>query len=239
VSTSDFPAPPLSGPRLPKLGGAVRVRSIAPEAWIAAGIVVIAAAIRIIVINNQSFWWDEALTSYESTQPFGSMISTVLHVETTPPLYFVLIWVWAHVFGSGTIALRAVSTIAGIALVPIAYLCGKELVSRWAGVVAAALVALNPFMIWYSQEARAYMLLAALTGASFLWFLRARREPSRRNLVWWTVLSSLAVMTHFFAGFAIAPEAVWLLWIWRRRAVLAAVAVVAVVQVAMLPFANR
>ena len=132
-------------------------------------------------------------------------------VETTPPLYFVLMWGWAHIFGIGEIALRSVSTLAGIALVPIAYLSARELYSRWAGVVAAAFVAVNPFMIWFSQEARAYMLLALFTGAGFLWFVRARDDPSRRNLTWWVVCSGLALMTHFFAGFAVAPEALWLL----------------------------
>src|ERR1019366_7310055 len=75
------------------------------------------------------------------------------------------------------------------------------------------------------------------TGASFLWFMRARRDASRRNLIWWVVFSALALMTHFFAGFAVAPEAVWLLWISRNRTVVCAVAVTAVVQAAMAPFA--
>jgi hypothetical protein len=122
-------------------------------------------------------------------------------------------------------------------MVPIAYLSARELVDRRAGLLAAGFVVINPFMIWYSQEARAYMLLAALTGASFLWFLRARRDPSRRNLGWWAGFSSVAVMTHFFAGFAIAPEALWLLWVARKRATVLAVGAVAAVQVAMLPFA--
>ncbi len=238
VSTSESPALPLRRGPLPKLRGAAIGRRIPAEVWITSAVILVAAAIRIVVINNQSFWWDESLTAYESTLPFGAMINTVIHVETTPPLYFVLIWIWAHVFGSSEVALRSVSTLAGIAVVPISYLCAKELISRWAGVVAAALVALNPFMIWYSQEARAYMLLAALTGAGFLWFIRARREPSRRNVAWWAALSSLAVMTHFFAGFAVAPEALWLLWTARARLVAGAVAVVVVVQVAMLPFAG-
>jgi mannosyltransferase len=199
--------------------------------------------IRIITIDNQSFWADEALTAYETHLPFGAMLNTVAHVETTPPLYFVLIWFWAKVFGTGEAALRAISTLAGIALVPIAYMSARELVSRWAGVIAAAFVAVNPFLIWFSQEARAYMLLAALTGAGFLWFARARENPSRRNLTWWAVLSALALMTHFFAGFAVAAEAVWLLWRWREHSgsrrgdVWAAVAAVAVVQAAMAPFA--
>ncbi len=174
--------------------------------WITGALVVIAAVIRIVVLTNQSYWSDEALTAYEAQLPFGAMINTVVHVETTPPLYFVLIWAWAHVFGNGDGALRAVSMLAGVALVPLAYLSGRELVSARAGAIAAALVALNPFLIWYSQEARAYMLLAALSGASFLWFVRARAAPSRRNLAWWAIWSSLALMTHFFAGFLVAPR---------------------------------
>ncbi|MBV9001885.1 MAG: glycosyltransferase family 39 protein, partial [Solirubrobacterales bacterium] len=185
MSTSEFPA------RVPPwLRDADRARSIPVEAWITGALVVIAAAIRIIVLTNQSYWMDEALTAYESQLPLGAMINTVIHVETTPPLYFVLIWAWAHLFGTGEVALRSVSLLAGIALVPIAYLSGRDLVNPRAGVVAAALVTFNPFLIWYSQEARAYMLLAALSGASFLWFVRARGQPTRRNLAWWAVWSS-------------------------------------------------
>jgi len=141
------------------------------------------------------------------------------------------------VFGTGEVALRSVSMLAGVALVPIAYLSARDLVSPRAGVFAAALVTINPFLIWYSQEARANMLLAALCGASFLWFVRARRDPTRRALTWWAIWSSLALCTHFFAGFLVAPEALWLLWSARKRAVVLAVAAVAAVQAAMLPFA--
>jgi hypothetical protein len=243
VSTSDYPAPRFGGPKLPGLRLLERIRSWSTEERMVAAIVVLATVIRILTIDNQSLWADEALTAYEAHLPFGAMLNTVAHVETTPPLYFVVIWIWAKVFGTGEVALRAVSTMAGIALVPIAYLSARELVSRWAGVIAAAFVAVNPFLIWFSQEARAYMLLAALTGAGFLWFARARQDPTRRNLGWWTALSALALMTHFFAGFAVAPEAAWLLWRWwlrsrpRERNVLIAVAAVAAVQVAMAPFA--
>ena len=191
--------------------------------------------IRIITIDNQSFWADEALTAYEASLSFTGMLHTVTSIETTPPLYFVLVWIWAKAFGTSEVGLRSISAMAGVALVPLAYLCARELLDRRAGLIAAALVTVNPFMIWYSQEARCYALLAALGGASFLWFLRARRDPSRRNLAWWTGFSALALMTHFFAVFAIAPEALWLLWAGRSGASRLAVGIVAAVQVALLP----
>ncbi len=214
MSTSEYPAPSWSGHRSPVVA---RLRTVSLEGWVLFALVLAAAAIRIVTIDNQSFWADEALTAHEAGQSFPAMLHTVTSVETTPPLYFVVIWIWSKAFGGSEVALRSISALAGVATVPIAYLCARELIDRRAGLIAAALVAVNPFMIWYSQEARAYMLLAALSGASFLWFLRARREPSRRNLAGWAGFSALALMTHFFAGFAVAPEAVWLLWAWRSR----------------------
>jgi 4-amino-4-deoxy-L-arabinose transferase-like glycosyltransferase len=229
-------APPQPG-RQRAGASARRVDGIPADVWIVGALVILAGVIRIVTLGTQSFWTDEALTAYETTLPFGSMIHTVSHIETTPPLYFVLIWGWAKLFGTSEVALRSVSGIAGIALVPIAYVSAKELFNRWAATLAGAFVALSPFMIWYSQEARSYMLLATLTGAAFMFFVRALRDPSRGNLIGWTASSALAVMTHFFAGFVIAPEAVWLWWQWRTRPVRIAVGVAALAQLAMVPFA--
>ncbi len=223
-----------------RAGARRRVRALAPgsaEAWLLGAVILAALVIRLLTIDNQSLWADEALTAYEASLPFGAMLHTVVHVETTPPLYFVLIWGWAKVFGTGAIALRSVSLIAGVAIVPLTALIAKRLFSPAAGVLAGALAAVNPFLVWYSQEARSYMLLAALTAGAFLAFLYAIEQPARRALLGWAVLSSLALATHFFAGFMVAPMALVLLWRHRTRAVGAAVAIVAVVQLAMFPFA--
>ena len=206
--------------------------------WVLGGLVVLAAVLRFATIATQSYWADEALTVYEVHLPFGSMLSAVGHAETTPPLYFILAWAWAHIFGTGEAALRSLSALAGVAVVPITYACGRELVSRRAGLIAAALAAVNPYLIWYSQEARAYMLLIALSGLSLLWCARARRDPSRRNVALWLVFSALALTAHFFAGFLVAPEAVWLLWGARTRPAVVASAALAAVQVALLPLAT-
>jgi uncharacterized membrane protein len=253
-----WPRPAFAGRPLhpPTFGGRAQ-RTIPLDVWIVVGLVIVAAAIRFVTLGTQSFWTDEALTAYETTLPFGSMIHMVARIETTPPLYFVLIWGWAKAFGTSAVALRSLSAIAGIALVPIGYVATKELfhksqaggqlgiqprrfwprLSHPAGVLVAAFVAVSPFMIWYSQEARSYILLATLTGGAFAFFVRSLRQPSRGNLAGWAICSALAVMTHFFAGFVIAPEGVWLLWKRRTRGVKIAVVVAAAAQLAMLPFA--
>jgi len=214
---------------------ALRVASTSVEAWLLAGVVLVGAWLRFATLGSQSYWFDEAQAAHELHLSFGSMLNSMVVHETNPPLYFVLGWLWARVFGTGEVGLRSLSALAGTAVIPIAYLCGRELVSRRAGLMAAALAALSPFMIWYSQEAREYMLLALLCGASLLYFARAWHDSSRTNVVLWGVFSALAVLTHAFAGFLVAAEALWLLYVIRDRTIAVAAGIVAAVQLALLP----
>jgi hypothetical protein len=223
------------------------VRSGARASWIGRSVetvtsqrVVIAlmaigAAVRFATIASQSYWLDEAQAAHEVSLSFGHMLSAWSSSEWNPPLYLLLAWPWAHIFGTGEAGLRSLSAIFGIALIPVLYACGSELVSRRAGLVAALLVAVNPFMVWYSQEAREYMLLALLSGASLWLYARTYRTGARRDLVWWSILSALALLTQYFAGFLVVAEAIVLIWRLRSRESVVAVALQGVVLAAFLP----
>ena len=237
TTTSEYRGVRARAPKVPEPSRRAALRRIPGEVWVVGVLTLIAAVLRFATIASQSYWADEGLTAYEIHLRFGPMLSAVSQLETTPPLYFIVAWVWYHVIGTSEAAVRSLSALAGIAVVPVGYLCGRELVSRRAGVIAAAFATFSPFLIWYSQEARAYMLLIALTGVSFLFFARAERDPSKSNLFWWVIFSALALGTHFFAGFLVAPEALWLLWRARTWAMLLAVGAVAAVQVALVPLA--
>jgi uncharacterized membrane protein len=203
-----------------------------------AALTLAAASLRFATVDVQSYWFDEALTAKLLRLPFGEMLSQLPDTELTPPLYYVLAWPWAHVVGSTEAALRALSVLFGIAVVPVAYLTGREIVSRGAGLAAAALVAFNPLLVWYSQEARPYSLLVLLCGLSLLFSARALRRREERSLWLWTAVSVLALLTHYFAAFLVVPEALLLAWVWRPRwRALAAGAVVGAVGVALIPLA--
>jgi len=192
-------------------------------------------ALRLLAIR-QSYWYDEALTVEDVRLGFSHMIATVVTTETTPPGYFVLAWVWVRVFGSGEVELRLLSVLCGVALIPVAYLACKALFSRAAGLAAALLVAVNPFLIWYSQEARSYALFALVGALSFWTFVRARRSWDSRWLALWALSSSCALLVHHFALFLILGEALWLLVPGRRRrAVWLAAGSVAVTGLAIAP----
>jgi uncharacterized membrane protein len=200
-------------------------------------IIALGALLRFMTIAHQSYWVDEATTVHEVQLSLGALLHQVHVNETTPPLYFLLAWVWAKLFGTSELGLRSLSALLGIGLIPTTYACARELVSRGAGLLAAALAAVSPFLIWYSQETRSYALFALLCGLSFLYFARLRRTRGTRDLVLWATFSILAVLTHFFAGFLIAPEALTLLWWLRSRAAVVAAGAVALVQLALLPLA--
>ena len=139
------------------------------------------------------------------------MLRQVKGSESNPPLYYVLAWAWAKAFGTGEIGLRSLSALFGAATVPVAYLVGRELASNRAGLIAAAIVAVNPMLIWYSQEARSYAVLVFFGALALLFFVRALHSWMGRDLALWALASALALCSHYFAVFAVAIEAVWLL----------------------------
>jgi uncharacterized membrane protein len=201
-----------------------------------AGLILLAAALRFWRIGHQSYWLDEVFTVNLVNEDLWGMLKGVRETESTPHLYYALAWLWEKVAGDGEGALRSLSALFGIATVPVAYLAARELFKPAAALVAAALVAVNPWFVWYSQEARSYALLMLVGAASLVFFLRALRSESRRDLALWALFSSLAVLTHYFAAFLVGAEALWLLWIMRERAVAAAGAL-AVVGLALVPLA--
>jgi len=192
---------------------AVRARSRA--FWVVAGLTALAAVLRFATLGVQSYHHDEIVTASRVLRDdFWHAMDAVGFSESAPPLYYALAWAWTQLTGSGEVGLRSFSALAGVATVPVAYLLGDELRGRRAGIAAAALVAVNPMLLWYSQEARGYALLSLLTAVAALYFVRALDRGRRADLTGWGIASALALATHYFAIFPIAFEALWLL---RRR----------------------
>ncbi len=207
--------------------------------WAVVGLTALAAAIRFSTLGLQSYRHDEAVTAGRVL--FAGLPRTMHEVwsgESTPPLYYLLAWLWSHLFGVREVGLRSLSAVFGTATVPLAYLAGRELIGRRAGLAVAAIVAVEPMLVWYSQDARAYALLVLLCTAALLFFFRARRTGAARDLAWWAVFSALALSAHYFAALPLAIEAAWLLLAARPlRRVLWAVGGVALAGLALAPIA--
>lgn len=217
-----------------------------PAWWPLAALTILAAVLRLPTLGQQSFWYDEAFTPVHVLHPsLWATLHAVVHTENTPPLWYPIAWVDARVLGTGEIALRLPSALAGIATVPVAWAIGRELTHRRATAIAAAgFVAVNPLLVWYSQEARAYALFVLLLAVAMLCFLRAldwptptdRRSSDLRSasMAAFALSSSLALLSHYFALFLLIPMVVWLAWDRsRRRAALPAIGALALVGLAL------
>jgi mannosyltransferase len=199
---------------------------------------VLAALLRIPTLGSQSYWYDEAITVSLLRRSLFGMLHGVESGESAPPLYYVLAWFWARGLGTGEFELRLLSALVGIATVPVVYAAAEALRSRRAALVAGALAATSPVLVWYSQEARAYSLLVFLASLSFLFFARALKEPTPRRLALWAIASTLALATHYFAVFVVGPELVLLVAMHvRTRRVYVAAGAVVVCGAALLPLA--
>src|SRR3954449_9843708 len=199
-------------------------------------ILVAGAVLRFATLSNQSFWLDEAIAIDAARHSLGGLFDSLAHTEGNPPLYFLLLDGWMRLFGDSEAAVRSLSALFGTAMIVVTFLVGRRLATVRVGLVLAALVAFNPLLVWFSQEARPYALLVLLAGLSFLFFAQALEKPTGRALGAWAAASGLALATHYFAALLIVPEVVWLIVRVRpRRRLVPAFAGLALVFAALIP----
>jgi hypothetical protein len=208
-----------------------------------AAVLAAGAALRFATLDVQSLWLDEAVTARLLRMDLGAMLRAIPDSESTPPLYYGLAWMWSQVFGTGEVGMRSLSALLGTATIIVVWALAKRLGGDRAAFAAAALVAINPMLVWFSQEARAYALLILLGTLSSLLWLRALDEPrARGRLLGWGVAAALVLATHYYAVFLVAPQALWLLLRlpgWRERATALALPALAGAALAPLALAQR
>lgn len=126
---------------------------------ILAVILAVAAFLRLWNITAQSLWWDEVVSWQQSRLDLGALLAATAS-DNYPPLQNLLIHLSMVLFGETEFGLRFPSALLGIANVAAIYWVGSLFGGRKVGLIAAGLLALSGFHIWYSQEARMYALLA-------------------------------------------------------------------------------
>lgn len=183
---------------------------------IVGALALLGAVLRFATINTRSFWLDEAITVEQTNIPLPDVIAGQIG-NVHPPLFHVLMHLWIQVFGISEVAMRSFATAFGIATIPVAYWVGRVAYGRRAGVIAAGLVALSPYYIWYSQEARMYAPMMFLGFASLGFFLSLLAEHRLRWWIGFAVTSLLGIYTHFFFLFLLVGEAFAFVWVVAQR----------------------
>jgi mannosyltransferase len=185
--------------------------------WAFCLLVLLGFGIRLYGLQFHSMWLDEAVSVYLASFPPWEILRQGMTLqEPNPPLYHLALSLWMRVFGSGEGPVRLLSVFAGILYLPAIYVLGKRLLSQRVALLASLLAALSPFLVWYSQEARMYALVATLSVCALYCFVRALDTP---RWYWWSAYLGVTVAslyTHFYAVLLLPAELIFLL-VYARR----------------------
>lgn len=157
--------------------------------WILLGILVLGVVLRVTFLTSRSLWFDEAfswrLMEYFPSQEFFSRAAADVH----PVLYYMLLWFWMLPLRSihpetTLLGLRAFSVLFGALTIVTMMLAGRVMFrSRWVGVAAGLLTAVNAFQLQYAWEARMYTLGTALLPLALAALVRVA-DARTRGATW-------------------------------------------------------
>lgn len=224
------PAPPAGyvAPSRPRTWSAAAVAR-----WSLVGATVatlVAFVARVWALGDASLWYDEAYSIAAAAKSPLDMFATIIATDNNPPLHYLILSMGLRLLGSREFAVRFVSLVPGVLLVPLAYTTGAEVfrghpdrrvAGAAAGVSAAALVSLSPYLIFYAQEARMYSqltLFALLAVWTLLWATRRGADAPRGPWPWLAHGAAIALMlySHYAAVLLLPALAVYALLVGGR-----------------------
>ncbi len=180
-------------------------------------IILFAFALRSYNLTYHSLWFDEAVSVYwaKQTVPRILEVGFSLVEDRLPPLYYLMLKGGIALFGLSEFGVRILSVFFGVLLVPVMMSLATKLFNHRVALTMGGLIAVNPFLIWYSQEARMYApatLFATLTVWSFLKIL-----PTPYSLLLTILFATAALYSHLYAGFLLPALGLWLLLSYPRQ----------------------
>ncbi len=188
---------------------------IVRDRTVVAGLTLLAFMLRVPNLGR-AYWIDEANSIGISSHPL-SQIPGLLRHDGAPPLWYVLLHFWIGAFGTSPAATHALSLLISLVAVPAGYWAGRELYDRRAGLAAAALMATNPYLNWYSTETRMYTLVIVISifACTFAW--RGVRDRHFKDAVGASASFAALIYTHYWGLYLAAATAGIILFLaWRR-----------------------
>ncbi|MBI4058255.1 glycosyltransferase family 39 protein [Candidatus Gottesmanbacteria bacterium] len=151
---------------------------------------------------TQSLWRDEAYSIWIADASISEVIKRTSG-DYNPPLYYLLLKFWMHLFGKNELALRGFSLIAFLLFLMVVYLFSKKLFKdpRWR-MRTLLLFATNPMLLYFAFELRMYALLTLFTGLSMYFCFE-------KNWRWYIVVTALGMYTQPFMSFVVLTQTLY------------------------------
>jgi len=192
--------------------------------WIVIAIILLAFALRVYRLDFVSLRGDESFTVIFVQRTWEGLWRGIRFIEPNPPLYYLWLRAWVAVAGASEFAARYFSVFFGVLCVPLLYRLARTVIASRAtakqspnqaetALLAAALIAINPYQIWHSQDVRNYTIWPALTLAALIFFWRwwknettDDRRPTTAALVFYVIFTTASLYTHYYDTFILVAE---------------------------------
>jgi mannosyltransferase len=167
-------------------------------------VTLVALALRLYGVGIKPLWIDEAYSLERARQPLLQLWTELIadHV----PAYFALLWATHTFTGEAEWALRLPSVLTSASVAIALPLIGRELGGPLAGVIAAALFAFSPYVIFWSQEAKPEATALAVAAWSTYLLLVAARRRTRLAWLLYGAVSLLGLYTFYYHVFIFAAQ---------------------------------
>lgn len=178
----------------------------------------------------------EQIFSFNPAVSCSQIAHNLATQSTHPPLFFCLMhkWLGIHVVGvlaHGLVWMRSLSALFGVSVIAAVYYLNRVAFAPAAGLMGAAMMAVSPFGVYLSQEARHYTLPMLLITLALLGLIQIQQDlfqqQQLRFSVWtsWAIVNSIGLYVHYFFILAFIAQIVTLfgLLYWRGTGILPAI----------------
>lgn len=187
-------------------------------------LMLVSAGLSFFVFSKQSIRLDEAQSLWQTSHSPSMMIRIVAE-DVHVPLYHFMLHYWQKIFGNSAEAVRSLSLLFYVAIIPAIYWLGSRVYGRQAGLFAAILVSISPFLNWYGNEVRMYSVFTLLTIINSYFFISIfkkenwveAQDKNGNNVVYvkgkiwlgYMITAVFGIFTHYFFTFNLVTHAVF------------------------------
>ncbi|MEO8285333.1 MAG: glycosyltransferase family 39 protein [Chloroflexota bacterium] len=180
---------------------------------------VVGLTLRLYRLDARGLWFDEISFAYPvRMNSSGEVFALAASYSDTSPLSFYLTWLMRG-FGGGEWSVRMPFVILGTLCIPAVYLLGREMARPRVGLLAALMMALSPFAIFYSQDVHAYAPLLLFTILQVLFAYRAVNHGGVLDWLAFSLFSILNLYNDYIALIVSAVVALFLMIVLLARLV--------------------
>jgi len=199
-------------------------------------LILLAFAIRVYHLGASSLRGDEAFAVRYWAAPPAEVLSQLAWIEPHPFGTFFGFWLWKALAGDSEFAMRVLPALVNLLGVPALFGIGQRLFHRsQIGLAAAFLWAINPDLVWHSQDVRNYAIWAGISTVSVWLLLRAADRSRRIDCMLYILITTLGLYVFFLEAFMVVVHGLYIL-ICRRKVWRAWLASLLIIGVLLIPW---